>query len=105
MVVGKEKFRQLDAPDTVSSFVLTGQGDADVANQAIVQVQAGFDLMFVHLPDTDLAGHASGWMSAPYLEKVADADRAVGRMLAAFPPETTVILSADHGGHSNTTAW
>jgi predicted AlkP superfamily pyrophosphatase or phosphodiesterase len=101
MVVGKEKFRQLDAPYTVSSFVLS-TGDADVANQAIVQVQAGFDLMFVHFPDTDLAGHANGWLSTSYLAKVTEADHAVGRLLAALPPETTVILSADHGGHSNT---
>jgi len=102
MVVGKEKFRQIEAPDTVSSFVLATGGDADVANQAIVQVQAGFDLMFVHFPDTDLTGHARGWMSAPYLAKVTEADHAVGRLLSALPPETTVILSADHGGHSNT---
>jgi predicted AlkP superfamily pyrophosphatase or phosphodiesterase len=102
MVVGKEKFRQIEAPDTVSSFVLATGGDADVANQAMVQVQAGFDLMFVHFPDTDLTGHAHGWLSAPYLAKVTQADHAVGRLLSALPPETTVILSADHGGHANT---
>lgn len=98
MVVGKEKLRHLAAPGTVDTFVLAGRGDADVANEAIVQVQAGFDVMFVHFPDTDLAGHANGWLSPTYLAKVAEADQALGRLLSALPPETTVILSADHGG-------
>lgn len=102
MVVGKEKFRHLDAPGTVDAFVLTGRGDADVANEAIMQVQAGFDLMFVHFPDTDLSGHASGWLSAAYCAKVGEADHAVGRLLSTLPAETTVILTADHGGHAST---
>jgi phosphopentomutase len=67
-----------------------------------VEVQAGFDLMFVHFPDTDMAGHRSGWLSEPYLAKVSEADRAIGRVLSALPPETTVILTADHGGHDHT---
>jgi phosphopentomutase len=55
--------------------------------------------MFVHFPDTDLAGHAKGWLSPSYLEHVAEADRAFGRLLQALPRETTIILTADHGGH------
>ena len=55
--------------------------------------------MFVHLPQTDLAGHSQGWMSSAYLDAVAGADRAVGRVLAALPAGTTVIVTADHGGH------
>ncbi len=102
LVVGKEKLTHLDAPGTIDAFALATQGDADVANQAIVQVQAGFDLLFVHFPDTDLAGHASGWLSPAYLAKVAEVDRAIGRLLLALPPETTVILTADHGGHDRT---
>jgi arylsulfatase A-like enzyme len=102
MVVGKEKFRHLDVAGTVDVFDLATRGDADVANEAVVQVQAGFDLMFVHLPDTDLCGHVNGWLSATCALKVAAADVAVGRILAALPPETTVILTADHGGHQAT---
>jgi predicted AlkP superfamily pyrophosphatase or phosphodiesterase len=102
LVVGKEKLRHLDRPGTVDAFVFADAGDADVANQAIVEVQAGFDLMFVHFPDTDMAGHRSGWLSEPYLAKVSEADRAIGRVLSALPPETTVILTADHGGHDHT---
>jgi predicted AlkP superfamily pyrophosphatase or phosphodiesterase len=99
MVVGKQKFDTFQDTGFVDVYVVTLRGDDDVANQAVVQVGVGFDLMFVHFPDVDLAGHAKGWMSADYLAKIKVADAAVGRVLATLPPETTVILSADHGGH------
>jgi predicted AlkP superfamily pyrophosphatase or phosphodiesterase len=99
MVVGKQKFDTFQDTGFIDVYVVTLRGDDDIANQAIVQVEVGFDLMFVHFPDVDLAGHAKGWMSADYLAKIKVADAAVGRLLAALPAETTVILSADHGGH------
>jgi arylsulfatase A-like enzyme len=101
MVVGKDKFRQLDIPGSVDRFVLAGPTDEEVSRAAVVQAQMGFELMFVHLPQTDLTGHAQGWMSAAYLDAVGGADRAIGRVLDALPPDTTVIITADHGGHAN----
>jgi predicted AlkP superfamily pyrophosphatase or phosphodiesterase len=98
MVVGKRKLQHLAPPGTIDTFVLTERGDADVANEAIVQAGAGFDLLFVHFPDVDYAGHAEGWLSAAYMAKVAAVDEAIGRLLAALPPQTTVVLTADHGG-------
>jgi predicted AlkP superfamily pyrophosphatase or phosphodiesterase len=99
LVAGKEKFRQLDVPGMVQRFDLCAGDDQEVATRAVGEALAGFDLMFVHLPQTDLTGHAQGWMSSAYLDAVADADRAVGRVLAALPAGTTVIVTADHGGH------
>jgi phosphopentomutase len=57
------------------------------------------DLLFVHLPDVDLTGHRTGWMSDSYLTAVRRADLAVGRIVSLLPADTTVILTADHGGH------
>jgi predicted AlkP superfamily pyrophosphatase or phosphodiesterase len=101
MVVGKRKLQHLAPPGTVDTFVLAERGDADVANEAIVQAGTGFALLFVHFPDVDIAGHADGWMSAGYLAAVARVDEAVGRLLAALPPETTIILTSDHGGRDH----
>lgn len=98
MVVGKEKFRQFDM-GALQRFDLCGGDDQEIATRAAGEAVAGFDLMFVHLPQTDLTGHAQGWMSPAYLEAVAGADRAIGRVLAAVPSGTTVIVTADHGGH------
>jgi len=57
------------------------------------------DLIFIHLPDVDLVGHASKWMSPEYLTAVRRADAAVGRILSTLSADTTVIVTADHGGH------
>jgi phosphopentomutase len=67
-----------------------------------VQAGTGFAILFVHFPDVDLVGHADGWMSGAYLRTLSRLDEAVGRLLAALPPETTVILTADHGGKGHT---
>lgn len=101
-VVGKEKFKTLAAPGTVDSFVMVSIGDAEVANQAIIEAGVGFDLLFVHLPDVDLTGHAQAWMSPAYMAAVEAADTAIGRLVAALPPQTTVIVTADHGGKDKT---
>jgi predicted AlkP superfamily pyrophosphatase or phosphodiesterase len=99
LVAGKEKFRQLDVPGMVQRFDLCAGDDQEVATRAVGEARAGFDLMFVHLPQTDLTGHAQGWMSGAYLDAIANADRAVERVLAVLPAGTTVIVTSDHGGH------
>jgi len=101
-VVGKEKLHTLAAPGTIDSFVVVSRGDAEVANQAIVEAGVGFDLLFVHFPDVDLTGHAQAWMSPAYMAAIEAADVAIGRLVAALPPQTTVIVTADHGGKDRT---
>jgi predicted AlkP superfamily pyrophosphatase or phosphodiesterase len=101
LVAGKEKFQHLVPPGTVDTYIL-GASDEDVANQAVVQAGTDFDLMLVHLPNVDTVGHASSWMSERYIRQLTTTDQAVGRIVAALPPGTTVILTADHGGFGNT---
>ena len=98
LVVGKDKMIQLVPPEDFDVFVWTPDRDEDVIARAIEEVRAGFDLLFVHLPAVDLTGHALGWMSGDYLKQVAATDLALGGLLAALSPETTVLVSADHGG-------
>lgn len=61
------------------------------------------ELLFVHIPDPDLAGHAAGWMTAPYRLAVRRADAAVGHIWAAavqaFGDDVVILVTADHGGH------
>ncbi|MEO8633860.1 MAG: alkaline phosphatase family protein [Gemmatimonadales bacterium] len=57
------------------------------------------ELMVLYLNDADVAGHAWGWMSAPYLQAVAALDRALGQLVPfAQEPDTLLIPTADHGG-------
>ncbi|MBI4315203.1 MAG: alkaline phosphatase family protein [Chloroflexi bacterium] len=99
MVVGKQKLEQLNLPGTVDAYVFARFGDPGAADAAIEEIGKGFDLMFVHLPNTDYFGHTDGWMSPTYIAELTPTDAAVGRILAALPPDTIVILTADHGGH------
>lgn len=101
MIAGKEKFNTFRDTGEVDTFVGGPRSDDDVASQAISQIYMGVDLVFVHLPDVDLSGHASTWMSVPYADRIKAADRALGRIMDAIPSNTTVILTADHGGHGN----
>jgi arylsulfatase A-like enzyme len=61
-------------------------------------------LLFVHLADTDRAGHDSGWMSKEYGSAVVSVDVQVSRLLGVADRawgkgNYTVIVTADHGGH------
>jgi hypothetical protein len=104
VVVGKDKLFQLIPPDTFDVFVWAPASDDEVVDRAIEETRVGFDLMFVHLPQVDLAGHTQGWMSPAYLEQVVKTDAAVSRLAAALPPEVTLVITADHGG-SGTIHW
>ncbi len=96
MVAGKAKFANFR--DTGGWAVVAG-GDAAVAERAVSEALNRPDLLFVHLPDVDLAGHSAMWMSPHYFAAVERADEAVGRIVAASGPGVTVIVTADHGGH------
>ncbi len=91
--------RLFDVPGTVDAYLFATRGDQDVADQAIAQIQSGFGLLFVHFPNNDYFGHLAGWMSKAQIAQLARTDEAVGRLLAALPANTTVILTANHGGH------
>jgi hypothetical protein len=71
------------------------RGIADVALDLWTALPEG--LLFVYINDCDLAGHAEGWMSPAYMDAVAAADAAAGRLIEAAGDALLVVL-ADHGG-------
>jgi predicted AlkP superfamily pyrophosphatase or phosphodiesterase len=105
---GKAKFRHLihgDAPDEVeaprgSEVVLAPRITQDVIQY--LQFNRP-DLLFVHIPDPDIAGHSAGWMTLPYRWAVRRADAAVEQIrraaVKAYGNDVVVIVTADHGGH------
>jgi arylsulfatase A-like enzyme len=98
MVVGKEKFTTFRDTGACDTWVLAAPDDDDVAGRVSTALGARPDLLFVHLPDVDLVGHASKWKSDAYYNAVRRADAAVGRIVSAVSPDTTLIVTADHGG-------
>lgn len=113
MVAGKSKFATLNKPGTITYVSVppppdNSVDDATVATQAAKVIAAHKpDLLFVHFPGADAAGHSQGWGSAAQVAAIENIDRQLGRVLAALQEagirsSTVVIVSADHGGAGRT---
>jgi predicted AlkP superfamily pyrophosphatase or phosphodiesterase len=104
MFFGKIKLEQIAVPGTVDTVAYVTGGDSKVAGQAADYLREGATgVVFVHLPDVDMAGHLHGWLSSPQLDFVTRADEAVGLLLQTLEElgrleSTLIIVTADHGG-------
>jgi hypothetical protein len=105
MAAGKSKFSVLS--NRVDHLWLPKKSkntDADVAHAAVeIITQHRPKLMVVHFAQNDVIGHGIGWGTREQVEALANTDRQLGRVLNALEQagvanETTIILSADHGG-------
>lgn len=90
--------------DSLTLVPADGMAVADSA--AALLEAAGTDLVFLHLPDPDLAGHRYGWSSPEYRRAVLRADSAVERIVARVAggddpgarDSVLVVVASDHGG-------
>lgn len=108
-----EQLRDLSDPGSLNaSFYVDNcdepDGDIVIAEAATRHFADGLPTFsFVYFGRTDIQGHDHGWMTDPYISAIGTADRALGIVLGAIAdaPDggtTTVILTADHGGHDKT---
>ncbi len=112
MVVGKEKLRQITEPASTDYFAFVDDTDKipdpfTIEQLAIQQIMKDFNLMFVHFPKGDLAGHDHGWMSRQQLRQYGRDDESFGYILETLKTmglyeSTLIIVTADHGGHDTT---
>lgn len=104
MVVGKPKLEHLVLPGSVDTFIYAGFLDVQMVDQALALIEAGLpDILFIHLPDVDSAGHATGWMSQGQLLAISMTDGLIGDIVAAleaggYAEQTLLIVTSDHGG-------
>jgi predicted AlkP superfamily pyrophosphatase or phosphodiesterase len=100
-----EQLRDLNRPGSLafSFFRNTAydiDGDDEIAAEAARRVPVDRpDLAFLYLGTVDAVGHFCGWMSAEYLAQLERIDGLLGNVLAALPPDYSIIVHADHGGH------
>lgn len=107
MFVGKEKLRQITPPESTDVYRFINDRDLVIAEQALPELQKGFDLAFIHFPTPDFMGHEYGWLSEEQFSVLRRADEALGNLLAGLESagmlaDTLIIVSADHGGHEQT---
>jgi predicted AlkP superfamily pyrophosphatase or phosphodiesterase len=108
-----EQLRDLSAHGSLTvSYCRDGAVTPD-ADQIVAEEAAALlarerpDLLVVYLAESDLVGHAAGWMSAAYLQAIERMDGALGLLLATLDEanlrdEYTVLFLSDHGGHEHT---
>ena len=102
----------------VDTLIATSLDGADIARTAVARYQGATapSLLFVHFPDVDLAGHASGWivpgvqsaagtdsLGTRYLAAAQHVDSAIARLHAAMADDiaagrAALVVTADHGG-------
>jgi hypothetical protein len=103
-----EPLRNVSVPGSLAYSLMIDNVESPTGDQVIAGEAARvlnsqrLDFAFVYLGNIDVAGHAHGWMSDGYLAQVAVTDAVVARLLAELPPDTHVLLQADHGGHERT---
>jgi predicted AlkP superfamily pyrophosphatase or phosphodiesterase len=111
---GKSKLNHIHSPATLDyvhaldgqlPWRRSGERTARLVGEHLEQARP--NVLFVHLIDTDYAGHLFGWMGRFYGQAVRDADAAVAALLVHADAhfgrgQYTVILTADHGGHART---
>jgi len=107
LFAAKTKFTlwQRSWPDAIDVTAVDEDNSA-LVDRLIADLDTDRDFRFLHLSPPDVAGHASGWMSRPYLRAVRRADALVGRVVKAVNADplrkagTTIVLTSDHGGHA-----
>lgn len=110
-VTGKSKFAVLNKPGSIDFAYKPDDAktdDADVTTHATQMIRSDRpEVMFVHFPGVDSAGHQFGWGSEEQIAAVALVDRCIGSVVQTLAEQqmldqTLIILTADHGGSGRT---
>ncbi|WP_426506516.1 alkaline phosphatase family protein [Dactylosporangium sp. McL0621] len=92
--------RFTDTGLTVSAYrgARLGPGiEADAVAEEMLAALSSSRLVYGYLPDVDRAGHDFGIATPEWHQAAAAADRLVTRLVDGLPPDTALIVTADHG--------
>lgn len=96
---GFEQALQCKLAFGLDSLTLVGPDAGLLAEAALTALRdPDVELVFLHLPDPDLAGHEHGWTSPAYERAVLRADSALAHVLTEVGQGTLVMVVSDHGG-------
>jgi arylsulfatase A-like enzyme len=104
MVTGKSKFVSLARPGSIDWEKVQAATDDEVGSRAAAVLREHEpNLLVVHFPGADAAGHLKGWGTPEQITAVETIDRSIGVLLDTLVEQklagsTVIIMSADHGG-------
>ena len=111
LAAGKSKFTFIAKPGTIDwgyyPSTLTCE-NAEVMTAAVrILRERKPDVMVVHLPSVDNAGHAKGWGAPEMMSAIEQSDECVGELLRTLGElglrdSAMVLVTADHGGAGRT---
>lgn len=104
VIAGKSKFDTFAQVGRVGKSWTKSAKDADVARAAVEMIEDYRpDVMLIHFPGADGAGHAAGWGSPEQVAALENIDAQLGKVVAAIDDaglreETVILVTSDHGG-------
>lgn len=111
MFVGKSKLLPIVKPGSPTKVNMPGTGEIWKADTVAAHVRAYLasvndetkpNMMFIHFPDVDIAGHTTSWMSPTYMAAVRHTDSVFAQvwldLRQTFGTDLVIIVTADHGG-------
>ncbi len=101
VAIGPERFRD----SGFSAAVLRGAryvGGASTADRMaraleVVSQPGGAALVYVYVPELDIAAHAYGWQSREWAAALETTDAALRTLIAGLAPKHGLLVTADHG--------
>jgi predicted AlkP superfamily pyrophosphatase or phosphodiesterase len=100
----KDKFKHLNVKGAWDHFSMAAKNASEAQGYASDYLKKNKPhFMFIHFPDADVVGHASGWESPQQIKALEDIDKSLGRLMDSLASAFTgksyaVIITADHGG-------
>ena len=111
LCAGKSKFTIMAKPGTIDwgyyPSTLTSENPEVISQALAILREHRPDVMVVHLPSVDNAGHAKGWGTPEMMAAIEQSDECVGQLVRALDElrlrdSTMILLTADHGGAGRT---
>ncbi|MDX2025235.1 alkaline phosphatase family protein [Microcella sp.] len=100
VIVGAERYRDTGFTEAVlrgARFEAYGSVAERIARGVALMRGSERRLVYVYVPEIDMAGHAEGIASALYTARLDELDSALRVLDAPLPADAGVLLTADHG--------
>jgi len=100
IAIGPERYRATGFSAGVlrGADYRSGSSISDRVDVALEWLRSGASgIAYVYIPELDMTGHASGWESAEWTQRLETIDGAVRDIATALSAGDTLVVTADHG--------